>query len=403
MPTMKDLAILKQVVNLPTAPFVEGQVIRYIQRFIARRPQLRLKTDPFGNLLVRYAPKRIARRRGRPILFAAHMDHPGFIAVGMTGARRVHAEFRGWVRSPYFKNERVQFFSDGVWVPGKIVKVIPHRPGQSVPRRAAASARSFGADAPPKAIVADVRRPVRPGSPGMWNIGDAAIRGHRIFARACDDVAGLAGILGALDAICRMEIATPCYAFFTRAEEVGFAGALAAVDRKSVPRNALVVAVECSKAIAGVSLGDGPVLRVGDKASVFTPAVTAYCQVVAEQLAAKDKSFQFQRKLMDGGTCESTAYCHYGYDATGICLPLGNYHNMDESRVRIGPEYVDVRDFANLVKWFVALAASPARLRFDGRHPGLDRRLEALLIQHRGRLLKTAKSVLAPRDSGYRA
>ncbi len=391
MPAKKDLAILKQVVNLPTAPFVEGQVIRYIQGFIAQRPQLRLRTDPFGNLLVRYLPRRRAKQRGRPILLAAHMDHPGFTAVRMTDDRRVYAEFRGWVRSPYFKNERVRFFSDGAWVPGRIVEVIPHRPGKSVPRRAAASARSFGADAPPKAIVAQVRQPVQPGSPGMWGIGDAVIRGHRIFARACDDVAGLAGILCALDAICREEIASPCYAFFTRAEEVGFAGALAAVDRKTVPSDALVVAIECSKAVTGVALGGGPVLRVGDKASVFTPAATAYCQVVAEQLAAKDKTFIFQRKLMDGGTCESTAYCHYGYDATGICLPLGNYHNMDESRGRIGPEYVDVRDFANLVKWFVALAASPSKMRFDSRHPGLDRRLEALLNQHRGRLLRTAK------------
>ena len=393
MSVKEQLSILKQVVNLPTAPFVEGQVVRFIKRFIAQRPQLRLSTDPFGNLLVRYMPKRRSRSRGRPILFSAHMDHPGFTAVRMTGDRRVYAEFRGWVRSPYFKNERVQFYSDGAWVPGRIVEVIPHKPGRTMPRRAAASARSFGADAPPKAIVAEVRRPVRAGSPGMWGLGDAVIRGNRIFARMCDDTAGLAGILCALDAICRKGNPTPCYAFFTRAEEVGFGGTLAAVDRKTVPRDVLVVGVECSKAIEGVALGAGPILRVGDKATVFTPAATAYCQVVAEQLAAKDKAFAFQRKLMDGGTCESTAYCHYGYDATGICLPLGNYHNMDESRDRIGPEFIDVRDFANLVKWFVALAASPMKLRYDGRHPGLDKRLDSLLRQHRGRLLRTARTI----------
>lgn len=160
---------------------------------------------------------------------------------------------------------------------------------------------------------------------------------------------------------------------------------------KTVPRNVIVVAVECSKAVTGVALGDGPVLRVGDRASVFTPAATAYCQIVAEQLAAQDKSFRFQRKLMDGGTCESTAYCHYGYDATGICLPLGNYHNMDTDKKKIGPEFIDLRDFENLVKWFVALANSPAKMKFDGSHPGLGKRLTALLKQHRGRLLKTAK------------
>ncbi len=166
-----------------------------------------------------------------------------------------------------------------------------------------------------------------------------------------------------------------------------------AVSQRTVPRNTVVVAVECSKAIAGVALGAGPVLRVGDKATVFTPAATAYCHVVAESLAQRDKSFRYQRKLMDGGTCESTAYCHFGYEATGICLPLLNYHNMNEARHRIGPEIIDVRDFQNLVKWFVALADSPRTIRYDGAHPGLDARLEALLRRHRGRLERTAKRV----------
>jgi endoglucanase len=229
----------------------------------------------------------------------------------------------------------------------------------------------------------------------MWGIGDARIRAHKLFARACDDVAGLAAILCMLDEICRRRSRVPCLAFFTRAEEVGFAGALAAVDCKTVPRHAIIVAVECSKAVPGVALGDGPVLRVGDKASVFTPAATAYCQVIAERLAGEDRSFAFQRKLMDGGTCESTAYCHYGYDATGICLPLGNYHNMDLLRGRIGPEFIDIRDFLNLVKWFVALAESPGGTRFVGRHPGLHTRLDALLRRHRAHLLRTAPEVQA--------
>jgi hypothetical protein len=93
---------------------------------------------------------------------------------------------------------------------------------------------------------------------------------------------------------------------------------------------------------------------------------------------------------MDGGTCESTAYCHHGYDATGICLPLINYHNTDTDKKKIAPESVDVRDFLNLVKWFVALSQAPATVKFDGAHPGLDDRLAALLKKHRGKLLDTA-------------
>ncbi len=34
---------------------------------------------------------------------------------------------------------------------------------------------------------------------------------------------------------------------------------------------------------------------------------------------------------MAGGSCEATAFGGYGYRAAGLCLPLGNYHNMGTS------------------------------------------------------------------------
>lgn len=385
------LKILRQVVDLPTAPFAEGHVIRHVEDFVSRRSSLSLRRDPYGNMLVRYHPGQKSKRRIRPVLLAAHMDHPGFVAAEMIDGRRVRADFRGWVEAPYFKKAGIRFFSGGRWIPATIEKIIRNEPMKPADRRAAFSARSFGAKAPPVAVIAAVKAPIEPGSPGMWNLADATIRGRRLHARVCDDLAGLAAILCMLDVVCRRKAPVPCYAFFTRAEEVGFAGALAAVADRTVPQDALIVAVENSKAIAGVALGDGPVLRVGDRATVFSPAVTAYCQVVADNLAAKDKSFKYQRKLMDGGTCESTAYCHYGYDATGICLPLVNYHNMDTARGRIAAESIDVRDFENLVKWFVALAQSPATVKFDGTHPGLDERLKSLLKKYRGHLIQTAR------------
>jgi len=384
------LRILKQMVDLPTAPFVETHVVRYIEDFVAARPQLRLRRDRFGNLMVKYTPKRPAKKLGRPVLFAAHMDHPGFIARRMIDGRHVEAEWHGGVKWPYFRNAKVKFHVDGAWVPGRIVAA-NRPPTRKNAKRLTAAAKKAAALAPPKTIVAKVGGVIAPGSPGMWDLPDATIRDNRLHARVCDDIAALAGIICMLDEICRNGGRAPTYAFFTRAEEVGFAGALAAVADKTIPRRTLVVAVENSLAITGVGMGDGPVLRVGDRLSVFTPAVAAYCRVVADRLAEDDKTFKYQRKLMDGGACESTAYCHYGYDATGICLPLVNYHNMDTKTGRIAPEAIDVRDFRNLTQWFVALARSPATLKYDGSHPGLDAKLDGLLKQWRGRLVKTAK------------
>jgi endoglucanase len=123
-------------------------------------------------------------------------------------------------------------------------------------------------------------------------------------------------------------------------------------------------------------MGDGPILRVGDKASTFTHAVTAHCHAVAKELAAADKTFKFQRKLMDGGTCESSAYCTLGYEATGLCVALGNYHNVDAKRKKLGPEHIDIDDFVGVVKWFTALART--NRPYTGRDTALDEQMSRL-------------------------
>ena len=377
----RHLTLLKRVVDLPTAPFVEEHVAAFVRAFVKERPQLRLKQDRFGNLIVKYAPKgKAPKLAGRPILFAAHMDHPGFVAGKMLDAKHVEAEWHGGVKLPFFVGSKMRFYVDGTWVRGTIEKTI-------LGKRKKGTAK----DAPPQGVVIRVAREIPVGTLGMWDIKDATIRGNRLHARVTDDLSGLAAILCTLDEICRKKSKVPTYAFFTRAEEVGFAGALVAVEAKTAPSNAIVVAVENSSVLPGVSLGAGPILRVGDRMSVFTPTATSYCQAVAEQLAAKDKTFKYQRKLMDGGSCESTAYCHYGYEATGICLALENYHNMDVAKKRIAPESVDVRDFLNLVKWFVALAQSPAKMKPTTQNPTMHKKLEDLRKKHIKRLEKTAK------------
>ena len=154
------------------------------------------------------------------------------------------------------------------------------------------------------------------------------------------------------------------------------AAAIAAVRRKTIPTRCFVVAMETSSELPHAKMGDGPILRVGDKASTFTSEVTAYCHRIARELSAADKSFIYQRRLMDGGTCESSAYCNLGYEATGLCVALGNYHNVNVKRKRLGPEYIDIDDFDNVVKWFVELAR--ASRPYTGRDEALRSQLESL-------------------------
>ncbi len=123
--------------------------------------------------------------------------------------------------------------------------------------------------------------------------------------------------------------------------------------------------------------GEGVILRIGDKTSAFTPAVSAHCHQVAQEIAKQDKRFRFQRKLMDGGTCEASAYCALGYEATGVCLSLGNYHNVDTKRKRLAPEYIDLRDYDTAIKLFVGLARTA--LRYKGHDDQLAGKLKEIM------------------------
>ena len=183
----------------------------------------------------------------------------------------------------------------------------------------------------------------------------------------------------------------PCgaYVLLTRAEEVGFIGGIAAVRLGTIPKRSYVVAMETSSELPSARMGDGPILRGGDRASTFTPNVTAHCHRVARELSAGDRHFQYQRKLMDGGTCESSAYCTLGLEATGLCIALGNYHNIDVKRRRIAPEYIDLSDFEGVVKWFVALARGSTPFR--GHDPILAGQIAELERTYKSLLRRSVK------------
>jgi len=365
--------ILHDLLATPTAPFAEHLVLERIERFCAKRDGVTAKRDAVGNLLVRV---RLGRRTvARPVCITAHLDHPGFIADKMTGKSRLRAWWRGGVPKEYFVGAKVRFYVDGQWTKAIV--------------RSVKTVKRLGRERVDTALL-DVKREVPSGSIGMWDFPDPTIRNDRIYARGCDDLAGAAGMLAAIDVLVRRNHSCDAYFLFTRAEEVGFAGAIAACRLKTIPKKCLVVAMETSSELPHARIGDGPVLRVGDKASTFTPEVTAHCHRAARELAAADKRFKYQRKLMDGGTCESSAYCTLGYEATGLCLALGNYHNVNAKRKKLGPEYVHLDDYDNVVKWFVELARAP--FAYKGRDETLLKQIADIEKTYSGLLEKSVES-----------
>jgi len=141
----------------------------------------------------------------------------------------------------------------------------------------------------------------------------------------------------------------------SRAEEVGFHGALAVAASRQLPKSALVISLETSRELPPAKMGRGVVIRTGDRASIFDSTATRFLAEVAAELGRRDKSFQFQRALMYGGTCEGTAYQEFGFQTAAVCVPLGNYHNCGPQN-KIAAEYVSLADACAMVDLLAAVA-----------------------------------------------
>ncbi|MDM7916163.1 MAG: M1 family aminopeptidase, partial [Candidatus Eisenbacteria bacterium] len=185
---------------------------------------------------------------------------------------------------------------------------------------------------------------------------------------------------------------------FTRAEEEGLLGACILAEEGTLSKETAIVSLETSKELPCGRMGMGPIVRVGDRRSVFDPGISRALQETADALtkdandakgakAAKAaKGFRYQRGLMDGGVCEATAFQAFGYAAGALALPLGNYHNMGAEN-RIAPEVVHRDDLWNLCR-LLAPSAVKIAAASDGL-AGLRESLRKKLPEAREELAAT--------------
>ncbi|MCK9495135.1 MAG: M20/M25/M40 family metallo-hydrolase [Dehalococcoidia bacterium] len=343
-----DLA--KAYVGLPTGSFNETRVHDFLRQFAEARG-LTYREDSAGNALIEY-------RRGRkttPLVLGAHTDHPGFVVTKVNG-RRLELEFRGGIPGEYGKGERIRLYSaDPREDRGDSTAEITSTVLSDAANRWAK--RLIGAKA---TLTAGSTAQV--GDLALWDVEPARVRGSILHARSCDDLGGGLAILWALEQLVAQQPDAHVLGLFTRAEEVGLVGAAAVTMTGLLPAGALIVAVECSSMAGGRAVqGEGPVIRVGDAQHIFSPRITMWMTRVALELQQEDPAFGFQRKLMDGGTTEATAYDLLGYESGAACLALGNYHNMGPNS-RIAAETLHLGDVEGLARLFVAMGQNTRRV-----------------------------------------
>ena len=360
-------AFLLEVTSLPTAAGREERVIAHIEAWVAERcDRLVLSRDRVGNLTIaRHDFLESCAKGIKPLLITAHLDHPAFVVTGLRVVGKGKAagveldlEFRGGVNDPYFVGAALEVF-DRAGCNSCEARII------------SLDAKTDPATKPFKTVVARLARPadaaiVVTGSIARWKFPKAEVKDGLAHTHACDDLAALAAALVAFDSISRDASCAHVALLFTRSEEIGFIGAIGAAREGTVPKGARLLCLENSRSFPSDSpIGAGPIVRVGDRLSVFTPELTNRVGDLAAAHAKEHSAFRYQRKLMPGGACEATAFASFGLASTCVCLPLGNYHNMQDidgvaagkSKARVGREFISTNDF----HWLVELIEVVAR------------------------------------------
>jgi putative aminopeptidase FrvX len=198
----------------------------------------------------------------------------------------------------------------------------------------------------------------------MWDVPTFQVREDLLHARVCDDLAGVAAILAALDRLAHRDDPVDVAAIFSRAEEAGFCGVLCLLAEEQLhpllSEDGIYISVENSSERPGVTCGDGAIIRLGDRATTFDGPTADLLWRVGREAGIKTK-----RMLMDGGTCEATVFARKGLRASGLCIPLRHYHNMDRSTGRIAPEVISISDaeaVTSLIEGFTIHHNNPSRL-----------------------------------------
>lgn len=356
---------LLKCLSIPSAPFREGAIRAFLEAKLARAgvPSFR---DPHGNLVVGARSeaeyrRKLSRKGRRPLrLFVAHMDHPGFHGLRWTGERRFSLRWHGGGPRRHWEGASVwiSIGEEGRTWRGRLRDVKAAKGAWPPIRGAQVELSARDARELRESDAAELF--------GGLDFGRFAWRdGALIRTKAADDLVG-AWVVSELAIAARGKPeANDFLGILTRGEEVGYVGALAHLQEgyfRRAGRPLVLVSIETSRTLPGAEIGAGPVVRLGDKTTVFDPA---WLQTLL-QTAERALPGQHQRRVMNGGTCEATAALAFGVPAVGISVPLGNYHNESfeggpGSRGPRGPapEFVHLKDIERALKLARAYLKAP--------------------------------------------
>ena len=347
----RALEILRELGSRPAAPFFERNVAQYILETL-ENIGVEAYRDAYGNIIAHYKNVSESATPQPPIAFMAHMDHPGFEIIEASEGRIV-ARALGGVPVASLKK------------PTPVLILLPD--GERMSAEVVPPDEPLSQDASERLVLVRLKSDVALDLPVpvAFDLPDFVLDGDTIRMRALDDLAGCGGILASLERVVSDKAETEMYAIFTRCEEGGLYGARLLAEAGTLPKETLIVSLEASPVIPGVAQGEGPIIRTGDAAYTFDADAEQVLIAARESIRGREPDFKCQRQLMSGGTCEATAFAVFGYHATGIAFPLGNYHNattrIPDPDGGIDAEYIRLSDYLGGVALIAEAAVSVAK------------------------------------------
>lgn len=353
-----NTTLLEKLLSIPTAPFREQKILKFLDDTLNKHNVPHF-ADPIGNIVVGAKDKRdyqgrLKRNPSPLFLFIAHTDHPGFQGEGWAGQRDLKVKWYGGSPNKHLKGAPVWVSSDSTpMLPGILSKVSLNKRGSAIANavvRLDKNARKTLGDTSPQKLY------------GGFRFREPVWRKNKIFyTKAADDLVGSFAIL----TLALQKTRKNFLGLFTRAEEMGFIGTLEHLKLgwiNNPRRKVICVSLETSRQLPGAIVGKGPIVRLGDRATVFDPRGIEHLTHLARKTLGK----KFQRRIMDGGTCEGTAANAHGFPTMALSIPLGNYHNQSfeggpDSRGPLGPapEFVHLGDVAGMIRLCTALLDRP--------------------------------------------
>lgn len=344
----RRLQLLKEILQQPSAPFREQHVIRCVSQHLTDE-RVPFFTDPAGNLVIGVKSeqeyKRIITKRSKePVrIFIAHMDHPGFHGVKWISKNRLSIKWHGGSPVKHLAGAKVWLANDDEMLTEGILAKIKLLESKMAIDTAEVSLKHSD--------IALNQLKAKSLFGGLSFRSHHWTSGKRLYTRAADDLVGVFAIVStAIDHFKNGKSNQSFLGILTRAEEVGFVGAVRHLQTgwlQSSKRPLLCISLEASRTLTNAEVGKGPVIRLGDRRTLFH---SGYLHILT-QLAEKILPGKYQRRIMDGGSCEATATTAWGIPTIGITLPLGNYHNqgfeggMDCERPEgPAPEFVHLDD-----------------------------------------------------------